>query len=67
MTGVVSEITRQNGDYWEAIAAHRPGETVEYLRSGGEVISPEELTVIGPVTGRRQRNWVPTSNTTWET
>jgi SAM-dependent methyltransferase len=49
----VDEITHQNGHYWEAIAAHRPGETVEYLRSGGEVIGPEELTLIGPVAGRR--------------
>jgi SAM-dependent methyltransferase len=49
----MDEITRQNGHYWEAIAAHRPGETVEYLRSGGEVIGPEELTLIGPVAGRK--------------
>lgn len=52
MTGVMSEVTRQNAHYWESIAAHRPGETVEYLRLGGEVISPEELTVIGSVAGR---------------
>ncbi|MEV5966166.1 methyltransferase domain-containing protein [Kribbella sp. NPDC051952] len=49
----MSEITRKNGRYWEAMAGHRRGETVEHLRSGGEVISPEELAVIGPVAGRR--------------
>ncbi|MGW6282080.1 class I SAM-dependent methyltransferase [Kribbella sp. NPDC055071] len=49
----MSETTRQNGRYWEAIAGHRLGEPVEYLRSGGEVISAKELAVIGPVAGRR--------------
>ncbi|MFF0343267.1 class I SAM-dependent methyltransferase [Kribbella sp. NPDC004875] len=49
----MEDITRQNGDYWEAMAAHRRGVTVEYLQSGGEVVSPEELAVIGPVDGRR--------------
>ncbi|MGW7686364.1 class I SAM-dependent methyltransferase [Kribbella sp. NPDC054772] len=49
----MEDITRQNGAYWEAMAAHRHGVTVEDLRSGGEVVSAEELAVIGPVDGRR--------------
>ncbi len=49
----MSEVTRQNGEYWEALAAHRRGESVDVLRGGGEVVSRDELAAMGDLVGKR--------------
>jgi len=43
----------QNAAYWEALAAHRLGEPIEFFRSGGCALTAEELTAVGDVRGRR--------------
>jgi SAM-dependent methyltransferase len=46
-------VSQQNARYWEAIAAHRPGEPVEFFLAGGRAVSDEELAVIGDPAGKR--------------
>ncbi|MFF0267988.1 class I SAM-dependent methyltransferase [Kribbella sp. NPDC004536] len=48
-----SEVVRQNRDYWEQLAPHRPGEPVEFFRDGGSAVTQAELAVLGDVRGRR--------------
>lgn len=47
------KITAQNSAYWEALAAHRLGEPVEFFRNGGSALTAEELAAVGDVRGRR--------------
>lgn len=50
----MSEITRKNGAYWDALAPSRHGEPVEFFKNGGCAVSPEELEVMGGnVVGKR--------------
>ncbi|MFC7625033.1 class I SAM-dependent methyltransferase [Microlunatus sp. GCM10028923] len=48
-----AEITSRNRAYWEAIAAGRTGEPVEFFRAGGCALEDRELAAIGDVTGQR--------------
>lgn len=49
----VSEVVRQNSEYWEQLAPHRHGEPVEFFSSGGRALTDDELAAIGDVRGRR--------------
>lgn len=49
----VAAVTRQNRDYWEAIAAGRLGQPAEFFRAGGSALSDDELAVIGDPAGLR--------------
>lgn len=49
----VAAVTRQNRDYWEAIAAGRLGEPAEFFRDGGSALSDDELAAIGDPAGLR--------------
>ncbi|HUB41715.1 MAG TPA: class I SAM-dependent methyltransferase [Streptosporangiaceae bacterium] len=49
----LSAVTRQNAVYWEAIAAHRLGEPVEFFLSGRRALMDEDLAVIGDPAGKR--------------
>jgi SAM-dependent methyltransferase len=49
----ISAVTQQNARYWEAIAAHRLGEPVEFFITGGRALMDEELAVIGDPAGKR--------------
>jgi 2-polyprenyl-3-methyl-5-hydroxy-6-metoxy-1,4-benzoquinol methylase len=48
-----SEVVRQNRVYWEHLAPHRPGEPVEFFRTGGSALTDTELALVGDLTGRR--------------
>jgi len=39
------KITAQNLAYWEALAAHRLGEPVEFFRNGGSTLTARELSI----------------------
>ncbi|WP_152361428.1 class I SAM-dependent methyltransferase [Microlunatus speluncae] len=49
----VAAVTRQNRVYWEAIAAGRLGEPVEFFRAGGCALSDDELAATGDPAGLR--------------
>lgn len=51
--GRMSEVADRNRAYWETLAPHRPGESVEALRAGAVVLSPEELAAMGDVVDKR--------------
>lgn len=46
-------ITDQNRTYWEAIAADRPGEPIEFFLSGNSALDEAELRLLGDVAGKR--------------
>ncbi|MBB5833762.1 class I SAM-dependent methyltransferase [Kribbella italica] len=48
-----AEVVAQNRQYWQALAPHRPGESVEFFRAGGSALNPDELAAVGDVSGRR--------------
>ncbi|MGC4941840.1 class I SAM-dependent methyltransferase [Kribbella sp. DT2] len=49
----MESVVAQNRQYWEALAPHRPGESVEFFRSGGTALNEDELAAVGDVRGRR--------------
>jgi SAM-dependent methyltransferase len=49
----VSEVVRQNSEYWERLAPHRHGEPVEFFLGGGSALTDDELAAAGDVRGRR--------------
>lgn len=49
----VSEVVRQNSEYWERLAPHRHGEPIEFFLGGGSALTDDELAAAGDVRGRR--------------
>lgn len=49
----MSEVADRNRKYWETLAPHRPGESVEALRASAAVLSADELAAMGDVAGKR--------------
>jgi 2-polyprenyl-3-methyl-5-hydroxy-6-metoxy-1,4-benzoquinol methylase len=48
-----SSVVLDNRRYWEALAPHRTGESIESIRSGTSVLNDHERRAIGDVRGRR--------------
>jgi len=43
----------QNREYWETLAPHRLGEPVQFFLDRGSALTPDEITAVGDVHGRR--------------
>jgi SAM-dependent methyltransferase len=46
-------VIARNRQYWETLAPHRPGESVEFFQAGESALNKEELAAVGDVRGRR--------------
>lgn len=49
----MTDAIRENADYWENLAPHRHGVSVDYFRAGQSTLSDAELSVLGDVAGKR--------------
>ncbi|GAA1509484.1 class I SAM-dependent methyltransferase [Kribbella lupini] len=48
-----AEVVARNRRYWEALAPHRLGESIEFFEAGGSALNSDELDAVGDVRGRR--------------
>ena len=46
-------LVRENGRYWDRLAAHRHGEPVSFFARGSSALMPEELEILGDTAGLR--------------